>query len=143
MKIAVGGDHAGFEYKEKIKNYLRKKNPALMDWGPDNDKPTDYPDFSHLVANAVKKKAVDCGILVCGSANGAAMSANKHNNIRAAICWNEDIASLAKTHNNANILCFPARFISFDLVIRMLDKYFDNNFEGGRHLKRVKKINLK
>ena len=142
MKIALGGDHAGFEYKQKIIQYLKKKNFDIIDYGPSNNQSCDYPEFSHLVAAAVKEKKVDFGILVCGSANGVAMAANKHNNVRAAICWDDKIASLAKTHNNANIICFPARFVSFNSVILMLNKYLENDFKGGRHLKRVRKINL-
>ncbi len=142
MKIALGGDHAGFEYKQKIIQYLKKKNFDIIDYGPNNNQSCDFPEFSHLVAAAVKEKKVDFGILVCGSANGVAMAANKHNNVRAAICWDEKIASLAKTHNNANIICFPARFVSFNSVILMLNKYLENDFEGGRHLKRVREINL-
>ena len=142
MKIALGGDHAGFEYKQKIIQYLKKKNFDIIDYGPSNNQSCDYPEFSHLVAVAVKEKKVDFGILVCGSANGVAMAANKHNNVRAAICWDDKIASLAKTHNNANIICFPARFVSFNSVILMLNKYLENDFKGGRHLKRVRKINL-
>ena len=141
MKIALGGDHAGFEYKQKIIHYLKKKNFDVIDYGPNNNQPCDYPVFSHLVARAVKEKKVDFGVLVCGSANGVAMAANKHSNVRAAVCWDDKIASLAKTHNNANIICFPARFVSFNSVILMLNKYLDNDFEGGRHLNRVKKIN--
>ena len=132
MKIALGGDHAGFEYKEKIIEYLKKKNYSIIDYGPENNESCDYPEFSHLVAAAVKNKKADCGILVCGSANGVAMAANKHENIRAAVCWNDKIASLSKTHNNANVICFPARFVSFEEVICMLNSYLDNSFEGGR-----------
>jgi len=142
MKIALGGDHAGFEYKQKIIQYLKKKNFDIIDYGPNNNRSCDFPEFSHLVAAAVKEKKVDFGILVCGSANGVAMAANKHTNVRAAVCWDDKIASLAKTHNNANIICFPARFVSFNSVILMLNKYLENDFEGGRHLKRVRKINL-
>jgi len=141
MKIALGGDHAGFEYKEKIIEYLKKKNYSIIDYGPENNESCDYPEFSHLVATAVKNKKADCGVLVCGSANGVAMAANKHENIRAAVCWNDKIASLSKTHNNANVICFPARFVSFEEVIRMLNSYLDNSFEGGRHMQRIAKIN--
>ena len=120
MKIAIGGDHAGFSYKKKIIEYLNSNGITILDVGPKNEASCDYPDFSHLVAKSVQKKEVDFGVLVCGSANGVAMAANKHNNIRAAICWNSEIASLAKTHNNANIICFPARFVSLDSVLRMI-----------------------
>ena len=142
MKIAIGGDHAGFSYKKKIIEYLNSNGITTIDVGPKNEVSCDYPDFSHLVAKSVQKKEVDFGVLVCGSANGVAMAANKHNNIRAAICWNSEIASLAKTHNNANIICFPARFVSLDSVLRMIEVFIKKNFEGGRHLNRIKKIDI-
>tara|TARA_Y100000996_G_scaffold332094_1_gene268355 strand:- start:720 stop:1148 length:429 start_codon:yes stop_codon:yes gene_type:complete len=142
MKIAIGGDHAGFSYKKKIIEYLNSNGITILDVGPKNEASCDYPDFSHLVAKSVQKKEVDFGVLVCGSANGVAMAANKHNNIRAAICWNSEIASLAKTHNNANIICFPARFVSLDSVLRMIEVFIKKNFEGGRHLNRIKKIDI-
>ena len=142
MKIAIGGDHAGFSYKKKIIEYLNSNGITILDVGPKNEASCDYPDFSHLVAKSVQKKEVDFGVLVCGSANGVAMAANKHNNIRASICWNSEIASLAKTHNNANIICFPARFVSLDSVLRMIEVFMKKNFEGGRHLNRIKKIDI-
>ena len=142
MKIAIGGDHAGFSYKKKIIEYLNSNGITTIDVGPKNEASCDYPDFSHLVAKSVQKKEVDFGVLVCGSANGVAMAANKHNNIRAAICWNSEIASLAKTHNNANIICFPARFVSLDSVLMMIEVFMKKNFEGGRHLNRIKKIDI-
>ena len=142
MKIAIGGDHAGFSYKKKIIEFLTSNRIKFIDVGPKDEVSCDYPDFSHLVAKSVQKKEVDFGILVCGSANGVAMAANKHNNIRAAICWNSEISSLAKTHNNANIICFPARFVSLDNVLRMIDIFMKKNFEGGRHLNRIKKIDI-
>ena len=142
MKIAIGGDHAGFSYKKKIIEYLNSNGITILDVGPKNEASCDYPDFSHLVAKSVQKKEVDFGVLVCGSANGVAMAANKHNNIRAAICWNSEIASLAKTHNNANIICFPARFVSLDSAISMIEVFMKKNFEGGRHLNRIKKIDI-
>ena len=142
MKIAIGGDHAGFSYKKKIIEYLNSNGITILDVGPKNEASCDYPDFSHLVAKSVQKKEVDFGVLVCGSANGVAMAANKHNSIRAAICWNNEIASLAKTHNNANIICFPARFVSLDSVLRMIEVFMKKNFEGGRHLNRIKKIDI-
>ena len=142
MKIAIGGDHAGFSYKKKIIEYLNSNGITILDVGPKNEASCDYPDFSHLVAKSVQKKEVDFGVLVCGSANGVAMAANKHNSIRAAICWNNEIASLAKTHNNANIICFPARFVSLDSAIRMIEVFMKKNFEGGRHLNRIKKIDI-
>ncbi len=142
MKIAIGGDHAGFSYKKKIIEYLNSNGITTIDVGPKNEVSCDYPDFSHLVAKYVQKKEVDFGVLVCGSANGVAMAANKHNSIRAAICWNSEIASLAKTHNNANIICFPARFVSLDSAISMIEVFMKKNFQGGRHLNRIKKIDI-
>ena len=130
MKIAIGGDHAGFSYKKKIIEYLTSNGIKIIDVGPEDKVSCDYPDFSHLVAKSVQKKEVDFGILVCGSANGVAMAANKHNNIRAAICWNSEISSLAKTHNNANIICFPARFVSLDNVKN--DRYLHEKKLRGR-----------
>ena len=128
--------------KKKIIEYLNSNGITTIDVGPKNEASCDYPDFSHLAAKHVQKKEVDFGVLVCGSANGVAMAANKHNNIRAAICWNSEIASLAKTHNNANIICFPARFVSLDSVLRMIEVFMKKNFEGGRHLNRIKKIDI-
>ena len=142
MKIAIGVDQAGFSYKKKIIEYLNSNGITILDVGPKNEASCDYPDFSHLVAKSVQKKEVDFGVLVCGSANGVAMAANKHNNIRAAICWNSEIASLAKTHNNANIICFPARFVSLESVLMMIEVFMKKNFEGGRHLNRIKKIDI-
>jgi len=142
MKIAIGGDHAGFSYKKQIINYLNSNGVTILDVGPKDKASCDYPDFSHLVAKIVQKKEVDFGILVCGSANGVAMAANKHKNIRAAICWNNEIASLVKTHNNANIICFPARFVSLNSVLEMINIYMKKSFEGGRHLNRIRKIDI-
>ena len=118
MKIALGGDHAGFSYKQKIIEYLDSNGATTVDLGPENETSCDYPDFSHLVAKSVQKKEVDFGILVCGSANGVAMAANKHKNIRAAICWTSEIASLAKTHNNANIYMFSRKICFFRVCIK-------------------------
>ena len=138
IKIAIGGDHAGFEYKSMLTELL--KEYTIQDFGTYSADSVDYPDFAHPVANAVETGEFTMGILICGSANGVAMTANKHQGIRAAICWNEELAVLAKTHNNANILCIPARFVSQDLAKKISLKFISSEFEGGRHANRVDKI---
>ncbi len=139
-KIAIGADHAGFELKEHLKKLLEKEGYATKDFGTYSLESADYPDFAHPVANAVEGKDLDLGLLVCGSANGVAMTANKHQGIRAAICWTEDLAGLARQHNDANVLCIPARFVSVELAEKILHKFLKSSFEGGRHAKRVGKI---
>lgn len=139
-KIAIGGDHAGFDYKGKLIKWLEEHGYETRDFGTHSSESADYPDFAHAVADAVEKKQSDLGILICGSANGVAMTANKHQGIRAAICWNEELAVLARTHNNANVLCLPARFIPFDQAEKITDRFLRENFEGGRHARRVGKI---
>jgi ribose 5-phosphate isomerase B len=138
--IAIGADHAGFEYKELLKKWLDTKGYKTKDFGTYSADSADYADFAHPVAIAVEKKEFDFGLLICGSANGIAITANKHQGIRAAICWQEDLAELARAHNNANILCLPARFISIELAEKILDKFLHTDFEGGRHARRVDKI---
>lgn len=140
MRIAIGSDHAGFEYKEKIKQWLLESGHEVKDFGAFTDESADYPDFAHPVADVVEKKEYALGVLVCGSANGVAITANKHQGIRAAICWNEELASLARLHNNANIVCIPARFIDYDLAERITFRFLSTSFEGGRHERRVSKI---
>lgn len=140
-KIAIGSDHAGFEYKEILKKWLHTNGFIVKDFGTHSVESTDYPDFAHPVASAVEKNEFDLGLLLCGSANGVAMTANKHQGIRAAICWKEELAELARTHNNANILCIPARHVSVELAEKILDKFLHSSFEGGRHGRRVDKIN--
>jgi ribose 5-phosphate isomerase B len=140
MKIAIGADHAGFEYKEKIKSWLTKSGYEVKDFGTHSADSADYPDFAHPVASAVENKQYELGILVCGSANGVAITANKHQGIRAAICWNEELAALSRQHNNANIVCLPARFVSYDVAERIADTFLNEKFEGGRHERRVSKI---
>jgi ribose 5-phosphate isomerase B len=139
-KIAIGADHAGFEYKELLKKWLDAKGYVIKDFGTYTADSADYPDFAHPVATAVEKNEFDLGLLVCGSANGVAITANKHQGIRAAVCWQEDLAELARRHNNANILCIPARFLSIELAEKILDKFLHTDFEGGRHATRVNKI---
>jgi ribose 5-phosphate isomerase B len=138
VKIAIGADHAGFDYKEMLKVYL--SDYEVKDFGTFSSDSTDYPDFAHPVAEAVEKGEFDFGILVCGSANGVAITANKHQHIRAAICWENEIAELARKHNNANIVCIPARFISTQLAKEITTTFLTTNFEGGRHQNRVDKI---
>jgi len=140
MKIAIGADHAGFEYKELLKKYLTEKGHQLKDFGTYNNDSVDYPDFAHPVSSAVEKKEFELGVLLCGSANGVAITANKRQGIRAAICWTEEIASLARQHNNANVLCIPARFVTPDTAEKITDKFLSTQFEGGRHETRVNKI---
>lgn len=138
LKIAIGADHAGYDYKEILKAHLTAHE--IKDFGTYATDSVDYPDFAHPVANAVESGDFDFGILVCGSANGVAITANKHQQIRAAICWENEIAALARQHNNANIICIPARFVSTDLAKQMADTFLSIAFEGGRHEKRVDKI---
>jgi len=138
IKIALGADHAGFEYKELLKSFLT--DYEVKDFGTHSAQSVDYPDFAHPVASAVESKEYAFGILVCGSANGVAITANKHQQIRAAICWLNEIAVLARMHNNANILCIPARFVSEDLAKEMTTTFLNTPFEGGRHEDRVDKI---
>ncbi len=140
-KIAIGSDHAGFELKEKVKDILLSQGYETKDFGTHSTESTDYPDFAHPVASAVEKKEFELGVLICGSANGVAMTANKHQGVRAAICWNEELASLARQHNDANILCLPARFVEMNLAEKIVDRFLHSSFEGGRHLRRVSKIN--
>lgn len=138
--IALGADHAGFGLKETLKAWLQQNGHSVHDFGTHSAESADYPDFAHPVAAAVEKKEFDLGLLVCGSGNGVAMAANKHAGIRAAICWNKELASLAREHNDANILCLPARFISQDEAEQILDQFLNSSFEGGRHARRVNKI---
>jgi len=138
LKIAIGSDHAGFEYKELLKSYLAEYE--VKDFGTHSLDSVDYPDFAHPVASAVENQEFTFGILVCGSANGVAITANKHQKIRAAICWLNEIAALARQHNNANVLCIPARFVSEDLAREMTTTFINTPFEGGRHGNRVDKI---
>jgi ribose 5-phosphate isomerase B len=138
--IALGSDHAGFEYKEKFKHFLQEQGLSVRDFGTYSPDSVDYPDFAHAVASAVEEKNYDLGILICGSANGVAITANKHQGIRAAICWTEELAALSRQHNDANVLCLPARFIPYELGEKIIDKFLASKFEGGRHANRVSKI---
>lgn len=142
IKIAIGTDHAGFELKEHLLKYLKSKNVQVSDKGCYTTERADYPDFGHAVALAVLNKEADFGLLMCGSGNGINMSANKHSGIRAALCWNSEIAVLARQHNDANILVLPARYISTAEAEKCVDAFLDTAFEGGRHQARVAKIDL-
>jgi len=141
MNIAIGGDHAGYELKEIVKSKLIAKGNAVKDFGTHSLDSVDYPDFAHPLSTSVESKENELGILICGSANGVAMTANKHQGIRAAICWTEEIAALARQHNNANVLCLPARFIAEGLALKIVNTFLSTDFEGGRHANRVNKIN--
>ncbi|RYY41613.1 MAG: ribose 5-phosphate isomerase B [Chitinophagaceae bacterium] len=138
--IAVGADHAGFEYKQHLVQWLQQKGMQVKDYGTHSLDSVDYPDFAHPVASAVENGEAAAGILVCGSANGVAITANKHTGIRAAIAWQEELASLARQHNAANVLCIPARFVSTELAEKMTALFLETPFEGGRHENRVNKI---
>ncbi|SDM15214.1 ribose 5-phosphate isomerase B [Pedobacter antarcticus] len=138
FKIAIGSDHAGFTYKEMLKEFLA--DFPVTDFGPASASSVDYPDFAHPVARAVESGDAEFGILICGSGNGIAIAANKHQGIRAAICWENELAALCRQHNNANILCIPARFVRQELVQEMVMTFLQTEFEGGRHADRVNKI---
>jgi len=139
-KIVIGSDHAGYEYKEAIKQYLLKNKIDITDVGTNSLESCDYPDYAHAAARVIEQSAVAYGILICGSANGVAITANKHQKIRAALCWQNEIARLARLHNDANIICLPARFVTIDEALEMVHTFFTTDFEGGRHQKRVEKI---
>ena len=140
--IAIGADHAGYEYKEIIKKRLDHAGYTILDMGTDSTNSVDYPDFVHPVAEAIEKEEASLGIIICGSGNGVAMTANKHQGIRAALCWNENLAELARQHNDANVLAIPARFISENMALDMTELFLKTDFEGGRHARRVGKISM-
>ncbi len=140
LPIAIGCDHAGFQYKEMLKPLLLSLGYEVEDKGTYGDSSVDYPDFAHPVATSVENGTAAFGILICGSGNGVCMTANKHNGVRAALCWNVELAALARQHNNANILCIPARFVSEEVAREMVTAFEETAFEGGRHENRVNKI---
>jgi ribose 5-phosphate isomerase B len=140
MKISIGNDHAGPEYKKAIIEMLKANGYEVTNYGTDSADSVDYPDFAHPVALDVETKKADFGIIICGSGNGIAMSANKHQGIRAALCWMKEIAVLARQHNNANIISIPARFTSIPQAVEMVQTFLNTDFEGGRHQNRVDKI---
>lgn len=143
MKIAIGNDHAGTAYKFEIIKYLESKGHQVLNFGTNTNESMDYPDTIHLVANAVENKETDFGIILCGSGNGANMVANHHQKIRSALCWNEEIVSLARQHNDANILSIPARFVTLEQTLKFVEIFLTTNFEGGRHQTRIEKIPVK
>lgn len=138
--VIIGSDHAGFDYKESLISFLEGKGLAFKDAGTHSKDSVDYPDFAHPVASAVEKGEAAFGILLCGTANGVAITANKHQGVRAAICWGEEIAQLVRQHNDANVICIPARFVSEEDAEKMVDIFIHTEFEGGRHKNRVEKI---
>jgi ribose 5-phosphate isomerase B len=140
MKVAIACDHAGYEYKEAIKLQLASLGHEVKDFGTHTLDSMDYPDTTHPAAKAVESKECELGILICGSANGVAMTANKHQGIRAAICWEPELSKLARTHNDANMVCLPARFISLETAKEIVAIFLSTSFEGGRHANRVNKI---
>lgn len=140
MKISIGNDHAGPDYKKAIIAYLKKQGHILINHGTDDTQSVDYPDFIHPVAKDVAEGRSDLGIIICGSGNGAAMTANKYQKIRAALCWNNEMVTLARLHNNANIISLPARFLSIPQTLEMVETFLNTDFEGGRHQGRIEKI---
>lgn len=140
MNISIGADHAGFAYKEAIKMMLEAEGHQVKDYGTYSEDSVDYPDYVHPLATAIENQEQELGILICGSGNGVAITANKHQGIRAALCWQKDIAALARQHNNANVIALPARFVDLDLAKEMVHIFLSTAFEGGRHERRVGKI---
>lgn len=141
--IAMASDHAGVNLKSELKQYLAQKGYDVLDFGTDSEESCDYPDFAHPAAEAIENGTADFGICMCGTGNGIQMTLNKHQGIRAALCWKPELASLAKEHNNANVLVLPARFLSYDEAISVVDAYLNAKFEGGRHQRRIDKIPVK
>jgi ribose 5-phosphate isomerase B len=141
LKIAICSDHAGYDLKQIVNEYLKAKNPvAYKDFGAYSSQSSDYADYAHPMASAVENGEFDFGISICGSGNGISMTVNKHQGIRAALCWTNEITALARQHNNANVLSLPARFISVEDALKMVDTFFATDFEGGRHQTRIGKI---
>ncbi len=141
--IGIASDHAGFELKEKIKEYLEKENFRVVDFGTRSTESMDYPDVAHPLAYAVERGEVFPGIAICGSGNGISMTVNKHSGVRAALCWTPELSKLAREHNDANVLSLPARFISSDIALEIVRIFLETPFEGGRHQNRVNKIACK
>lgn len=142
MKIAIGNDHAGYKIKMVLKEWLLDQGYDLTDFGTDSDEPVDYPDIAHPLANSVEKAEYDLGVLICGAGEGASITANKHQGIRATLCWMPEIARLSRAHNDANILCLPGRFIEDDAAIEVLKVFLNTPFDGGRHKRRINKVPL-
>ena len=140
VTIGIASDHAGFELKEFLKPYLKSMRYEIIDFGTHSTDSMDYPDTAHRLAKALEEGKVECGIAICGSGNGIAMTLNKHQGVRAALCWNPELGALARQHNDANILSLPARFISQELALEIVKSFLFAEFEGGRHQRRVDKI---
>ncbi len=140
MKLVIGGDHAGYEYKKQVIKHLAGRNIEVIDKGPYSGVSVDYPDFVHPVCHSLVSGTVELGILICGSGNGVAITANKYESIRCGLCWTPELAALTRSHNNANILALPARFIDINTAIDIVNAFIDTPFEGGRHTRRVEKI---
>lgn len=143
LKIAIACDHAGYSTKEELKRYLEDAGLQVWDFGTHSEESVDYPDFAHPLARAVEKGEYDLGILICGSGNGVSIVANKYQGIRSAVCWNDDVARLARLHNNANVCAIPARYVSIHDAKQIAKSFIDTDFEGGRHTRRVEKIPIK
>lgn len=138
--IGIASDHAGYEMKEQLKDFLRRSGYAVRDFGTDSPESMDYPDVAHPLAASIENGETEKGIALCGTGNGISMTLNKHSGIRAALCWNEEIASLARRHNDANVLALPARFITLEQAMAIVSVFLSTGFEGGRHLRRIQKI---
>lgn len=143
MKIGICSDHAGVEYKSKLVSYLLKKGHSVTNFGTDSTESCDYADFAHPMADAIERGELDCGIAICGTGNGMAITLNHHPRIRAGLAWNTAVAALVKQHNNANVLVMPARFVSYRMAVMMVSTWLNTEFEGGRHQRRIDKIPLK
>ena len=141
--IGLAADHAGFELKEHVKNWLEQKKWPYKDFGTYSTDSCDYPDFAHALATAIEKGECDTGIAICGSGEGISMTLNKHQGIRAALCWMPEIAKMSRLHNNANVLAMPGRYIDTETADKIMTEFFNTEFEGGRHLKRINKIQIK
>lgn len=140
MKIAIGNDHAGTELKHQVLRYLEENNHTVVNVGTDSDESVDYPDFAHQVGKMVNENETEMGVVICGSGNGVNITVNKYSGVRSALCWTTEIAALARQHNNANVIAIPARFVSNTLALEMVKVFFETDFEGGRHSRRVGKI---
>jgi ribose 5-phosphate isomerase B len=142
MKIAIGNDHAGYELKLVLADWLKEQGYDVKNYGTDSSEAADYPDFMHPVAGSVEKGEFDIGVLICGSGQGASITANKHQGIRATLCWMPEIAALARSHNDANIICLPGRFLDKKTAIEILKVFLDTSFDGGRHQRRIDKVHM-
>jgi ribose 5-phosphate isomerase B len=140
--IILGSDHAGYFIKNRIKEYFESQGIPVFDIGTNSEEPTDYPDYGHKIGKLISERKYSTGISICGSGNGINMTTNKYSGVRGAVCWNEEITTLARKHNDANVCSIPGRFVSEETAIRIVDIFLNTSFEGGRHLKRIKKIDF-